>query len=196
VVEMVVAQPPWDVSHYNISNQDTADWLGDAIFTCLDVLSNHTTTDNYGVISLFEVEVDTRWGEYSECNGYPGLCLNGEGDNLHVGREASIGVGPLGSQCLDNTATGSWYSLPAAGECTKPGQFVGTDCSWRVTKRVRTVSLECVFQQHGMAKACQAQLQQPMNMSSLPVQILQAALTNPVGASPMSGCPDIPPPMV
>ena len=105
-----------------------------------------------------------------------------------------MGVGFLGSQCQDNTATGSWYSLPAAGQCTKPGQFVGTDCTWDIVKRVRTISMDCLFQQHGMTKACQAQLQQPMNMTSLPVQLLKAALTLPVGSTPMSGCPDIPPP--
>lgn len=43
-------------------------------FTCLDVLSNHTESDQYSVISHFTVEVDTRFGPYSLCNGYPGQC--------------------------------------------------------------------------------------------------------------------------
>jgi hypothetical protein len=70
-VEMVVAQPGYETSKYDISNQDTADWLGDTLFTCLDVTSGHTESDQYSTISLFEVEVDTRWGAYSLCNGYP-----------------------------------------------------------------------------------------------------------------------------
>ena len=60
-----------ETSKYDISNQDTADWLGDTLFTCLDVTSGHTESDQYSTISLFEVEVDTRWGAYSLCNGYP-----------------------------------------------------------------------------------------------------------------------------
>jgi hypothetical protein len=70
-LEMVVAQPAFEISKYDISNQDTADWLGDTLFTCLDVTSGHTASDQYSTISLFEVEVDTRWGAYSLCNGYP-----------------------------------------------------------------------------------------------------------------------------
>jgi hypothetical protein len=55
-MDMVLAQPAYAISNYSISNQDTADWLGDAIFTCADVLSNHTASDQYSVVSLFQVE--------------------------------------------------------------------------------------------------------------------------------------------
>lgn len=33
------------------------DWLGDTFFTCYDVSSNHTESDLYSVISLFEVRL-------------------------------------------------------------------------------------------------------------------------------------------
>lgn len=66
---MVLAQPDYAISGYSLANQNTADWLGDAVFTCMDVLSNHTTNDQYSIISYFEVEVDTRFGVYSQCNG-------------------------------------------------------------------------------------------------------------------------------
>lgn len=43
--------------------------------------------DHYGVVSLFQVKVDTRWGEYQPCNDYPGICI-GRNDVV-VGREAA-----------------------------------------------------------------------------------------------------------
>lgn len=52
------------------------------------------------------------------CNGYPPLCF-GLNDQ-YVGREASFGAKPdIGGQCTDNTDTGSWFSLPIAGQCTR-----------------------------------------------------------------------------
>lgn len=52
------------------------------------------------------------------CNGYPPLCF-GLNDQ-YVGREASFGAKPeIGGQCTDNSDTGSWFSLPIAGQCTR-----------------------------------------------------------------------------
>lgn len=89
------------------------------------------------------MELDTRWGAYSLCNGYPGECLGFE--TYAVGREASFGVKPNGGQCDDNHAIGNWYSFPKDGMCTSPSDVVGKDCSWRVKQRVRTVEIRCAL---------------------------------------------------
>eukprot|EP00466_Bigelowiella_natans_P017780 jgi/Bigna1/141311/aug1.61_g16019 len=64
--EHYLAHPP---GLYNISNQNTADVLGDTVFTCMDVSTGGTKMDHYGVISHYVIAVDTRYGEYSLCNG-------------------------------------------------------------------------------------------------------------------------------
>jgi hypothetical protein len=188
-IEMVVAQPKYSISKYDITNQDTADWLGDTIFTCEDVLSGHTESDQYSVISLFEVEIDTRYGEYSLCNGYPGQCLGKE--LKAVGREATMGLRPNGGQCSadDNVDIGNWYSLPTLGKCTNPSDVIGVDCHWRVKKRVKTVQIDCVFKEQGMADACKEAKSLPFTK---PLNVLKTALT--VDDHSKGGCPDIPAP--
>jgi len=184
-LQMVVAQPPYTTSKYDIANQDTADWLGDTVFTCLDVESGHTSEDQYGVVSLFEVQVDTRWGEYSQCNGYPGQCFGRE--HVAVGREASLGVKPNSGQCDPghNLDVGNWYSMPDAGQCTA-NQTVGKDCTWRVVRRVKTVEIKCLFGKMGMLEACKADATVPFTKA---VTIMKTAL---LGDNDI--CPDIPPP--
>jgi hypothetical protein len=90
---------------------------------------------------LVQVELDTHWGAYSLCNGYPGVCLGSE--LRAVGREASYGVKEQGGQCLNNDDIGSWFSLPGGGECKDAADVVGVDCSWRVKRRTKTVSMKC-----------------------------------------------------
>lgn len=185
-LQMVVAQPSYNISKYEIINQDTADWLGDTFFTCYDVVSNHTDSDQYSVISLFEVDVDTSWGAYSLCNGYPGLCWGT--DNFHVGREAPAGIKKYGGQCSDNTDTGSWYSLPGPGRCNTTDQVLGRDCTWKVKSRVRTVEIKCVFIENGMLETCKEEKSLPFTKSEA---IFFRSLTAAVG---QGGCPDVPPP--
>lgn len=185
-MQLVAAQPAYNISRYDITNQDTADWLGDTFFTCLDVLGNNTASDLYTVISLFTVEVDTRWGQYALCNGYnPGQCWGSE--LYFVGREAAIGIKEYGGQCLNNSDVGNWFSMPVGGRCNNTDQRVGKDCSWRVFKRQRTVEIDCVFNQKGMLASCKSG-HPPFSSSQ---QIFYNALTQTVD---QGGCPDVPPP--
>ncbi len=164
-----LAHPPYNVSKYNVADQDVADARGDAVFVCGDVLSGDAAMQDYQLISRYEIEVDPRWGEYALCNGYgpasPG-CFGRE--RLKVGREASYGVGPRGLQCAATSPAGWWYSLPQLGECA-PGATVGgrtaagasRGCTWRVTRRIKTVDIRCVFRDAGMAAACRADMAEP-----------------------------------
>ncbi len=60
----------------DIANQDVADALGDTGFICADALSNNTDRDHYDWVSLYELEVYNKWGQYQFCNDYPGyVCI-------------------------------------------------------------------------------------------------------------------------
>jgi len=144
-----IAHPP-DI--FNLSDQDTADELGDTAFTCYDVSRGHTKADDYGVISHYRISVDTRYGQYALCNGYPGVCVGG--DEFRVGREASIGIKPNGGHCSDNLDTGSWFSFPSKGRCTSREALIEGTCTWFVEERVKTINISCPFRTHKMIEAC------------------------------------------
>jgi hypothetical protein len=55
-----------------IENQNVADALGDAGFICYDTLGNGTTYDHYQWVSLYDLQVFDKWGQYQLCNEYPG----------------------------------------------------------------------------------------------------------------------------
>ncbi|KAK3279660.1 hypothetical protein CYMTET_12465 [Cymbomonas tetramitiformis] len=171
---------------YNLSNQDVADCLGDVAFTCYDVSSNHTQADDYGLVSLYVLEVDTRWGAYSLCNGYnPAICFGSE--SFYVGREASFGITEeFGGQCTDNRKVGNWYSLPYAGQCQGSDTVASGKCSWRIIERVKTIDLNCIFKTHGMLEACNRDGTLPFPESQ---GIFQEAFQSTDEAQ--GGCPDV-----
>ncbi|GAB5358026.1 hypothetical protein AAMO2058_000423500 [Amorphochlora amoebiformis] len=137
---------------FNISNQDLADVLGDTIFTCVDVIRNNTQKDEYSLISHYRISLDTRYGIYALCNGYPGQCI--ERDLFHVGREAAFGFKDLAGQCANNSDIGNWYSMPSAGRCESRAQLMDGTCTWLIEERVKTINLTCPFEERGMLKAC------------------------------------------
>eukprot|EP01047_Picozoa_sp_COSAG01_P019257 COSAG01_NODE_1066_length_11878_cov_244.494949_2_plen_113_part_00 len=56
---------------------------------------------------------------------------------------ARVGAGFSG-QCSNNSASGSWYSLPGQGRC-RDGAVVGTaGCTWSVIKRIKTIKWSCL----------------------------------------------------
>eukprot|EP00466_Bigelowiella_natans_P002258 jgi/Bigna1/91242/estExt_fgenesh1_pg.C_940014 len=154
LMDHYIAHPP---NIYNLANQDTADMLGDTVFTCFDVRSGGTKKDHYGVISHYKIWVDGRFGQYALCNGYnPGTCVGRE--DFKVGRESSLGTKEKGGQCANNTDTGSWFSFPEKGQCQSKQQLedsTPTACTWYIEERVKTVNISCPFYTHGMLSACQ-----------------------------------------
>jgi hypothetical protein len=97
-----------------LANQDAGDLLGDANFLCLYTSPGGSAMDDYDSLSKYTIEVDSRWGAYSLCNGYPGQCMGVE--KVAVGRQASTPCATLGGQCTDNSAFfGNWFSLPKVG---------------------------------------------------------------------------------
>lgn len=139
---------------FDIAGQDVADVKGDAVFICMDGLWQ---LENYTLASVYELSVLQRFGQYSNCNFYPPVCYGG--DTYHVGRQTPLGVGNLGSQCDDEAALrariGTWYSLPAGGQCKNQDQIIGEDCSWRIEKRIKTIKVSCMTDaQHRLKEAC------------------------------------------
>eukprot|EP00301_Raphidiophrys_heterophryoidea_P007430 c12880_g1_i1.p1 GENE.c12880_g1_i1~~c12880_g1_i1.p1 ORF type:complete len:464 (+),score=106.17 c12880_g1_i1:54-1394(+) len=183
-----VAHPP---DAYNITDQDVADLTGDVGFTCNDVVSNHTEVDHYGVVSLYNITLNTRWGIYSFCNGYnPSTCI--PAGSFYVGRESSFGCFEHGGQCdSDNpdASYGFWYSLPAMGLCTAGQDIYAGDCTWMPPQRIKTVSLECLLQDQGMLDACLHDPTVPF-VRATKIFSLAFASSDPT----LGGCPDVPPP--
>eukprot|EP00049_Salpingoeca_infusionum_P003384 m.66084 g.66084 ORF g.66084 m.66084 type:complete len:280 (+) comp12097_c0_seq1:691-1530(+) len=168
-----------------IWDQDTADVLGDTIFVCADAMSNHTTTDHYEYISHYRVRVIEKWGEYAQCNGYPGVCLGP--DLPHVGREASMGAKHLGGQCQNNTDLGNWYSLRKMGMCPL-GQpmSVASNCTWQIIERVKTIDAHCVLHERGMLADCLAEVHVPLTNAKRTFELAFASDDEAQG-----GCPSV-----
>ena len=106
--------------------------------------------DKYDVISYYQVQVYTGWGQYQICNNYPISTCFGEND-YYVGREATAGQRPPdGGQCAldDNINFGNWYSMPSLGKCDDEGHKqieYGTDCTWKIVKLVKTIEGNCLL---------------------------------------------------
>jgi hypothetical protein len=146
-------------------DQDVGDFDGDTTFVCLYAATPGPSSldPDYNAVSKVVIELDTRYGAYSLCNNYPGVCFGSE--TFAVGREAALGVGSNGSQCDTSTKEiqdlGAWFSLPKSGMCA-PGRSVSPSpvtpgppgCSWRVVEVVKTVRLSCVVNDRGMKDAC------------------------------------------
>lgn len=188
-VTMYLAHPLNETG--KIANQDTGDLLGDTAFLCFYTAPGGHVMDDYNAVSGFTVEVDSRWGAYSPCNGYPGQCLGLE--NRAVGREISSvepTCKPLSGQCSDNSHDfGSWFSLPAGGECA-PGQNISAgQCTWKILRRHKTIDLGCLVK-HGFQNACQVDRGPPYAKSKA---VFVAAFQS---ADPAAGgCPALQPPL-
>ncbi|EGD79407.1 hypothetical protein PTSG_09819 [Salpingoeca rosetta] len=169
----------------DIVNQDVADLLGDVVFICTDALSNHTSQDQYEYVSHYKIDVVNKWGQYEQCNGYPGACI---GDQLPpVGREASFGIKTRGGQCTNNTDVGSWFSLPESGLCP-PGEklSLANNCTWRINTRVKTIDGKCLLKDQGMLQSCVKEAHVPFPRTT---EILVKAFKH--DDKKKGGCPNV-----
>ena len=163
---------------FGLNNRNVADLLGDTMFLCFsssakknssspnddeneyvtiagDVNNNNNHrprlgVDGHGLVSLYEIEMFTGWGQYALCNGYPPTCWGRE--TKAVGREASYGVtGALGGQCgpaATIARMGTWLSLTAGGRCANASQPMGLGagaCTWRVKALRKTIEGKCLL---------------------------------------------------
>lgn len=105
-----------------------------------------------------------------------------------VGREASFGVNALSGQCTNNSNVGSWYSLPADGECQSPDEPLSLEgkCTWRIKQRVKTIDGKCLLHQQGMLASCFHEARLPMAKTRA---IFNAAFASDDTAK--GGCPAI-----
>jgi hypothetical protein len=62
---MSIMPPPLNAGDHPPDPPAQADLVGDVGFVCGDALSNHTSADNYSVISSYELEVFSAWGQYA-----------------------------------------------------------------------------------------------------------------------------------
>ena len=140
-----------------LDNQDTGDLVGDTAFLCFFVNPYFNTSiiplPPYDAMSQFRIEVDSRYGPYQFCNSYqPAQCFGTLRPSNAVGREVALGAATAGGQCANNSAQGSWYSLPASGGCgSRPIGEGG--CTWRVLARVKTLLLDCLLNL-GLRQVC------------------------------------------
>ncbi|KAL1504714.1 hypothetical protein AB1Y20_008493 [Prymnesium parvum] len=142
-----------------LDNEDTADAKGDVTFLCPDILQPGSSAFNlYDQVSRWQVEIDTHWGQYEQCNGYPGLCFGLE--DYFVGRQIPYGTKkvPLSGQCTPNTDSGSWFSHTLGGKCLDGQRPSEGTCTWRPVKREKTIALKCLVEDVGMLTACKADI--------------------------------------
>ena len=166
-LEMYMLHPP--AAEFNLSSHDTGDLLGDTWFACADPSAN-----KFGD-SLFTktvVAVNASFGGFARCTDLsppPIPCdtsaLGGDGHSVGRGLPAydnpvdrtKVGAGYTG-QCANNSAVGSWYSMPKLGRC-KDGGLVGHDppgCTWSVVKRDKTIAWSCLDKLGFTSKGCKA----------------------------------------
>lgn len=80
-----------------LGQRNFATMIGDFAYICPVLLAgNSAFINNQTVISQWQMMVNTTWGQYALCNR--DLCVGG--DNVTVGREAAMGVGANGGQCV------------------------------------------------------------------------------------------------
>ena len=186
-----------------LANQNVGDAMGDSLFICMDAVANHTQLDAYQWISQWELEVWTGFGSYQQCNGYGAgnICkanFGVQGQEWLVGKMAAAGLPPPApkggctpktcsvGRCDANPGVGSWYSLPASGQCAS-GQTPGpqSQCSWRAVRRVKTIDATCPLQTHGMLATCA-----PGKLAQS-TQILTKAFASSSTSPLAGGCPAV-----
>ncbi|CAE8654233.1 unnamed protein product [Polarella glacialis] len=168
-----------------IQNRNTGDALGDMAFLCLTEAGKMYRGS---VITHWRLTANTSWGQYAYCAYIGGKNVCEGGTDRLMGRESGLGLGsgPLQGQCSENTDCGSWFSLPAAGQC-RPGETVGTSgCTWGGAVALRSIAASCLFEQRRLAASCEReQGHAPFAKSAA---ILEAALAS--SDPDKGGCPD------
>lgn len=176
-------------ANYNISGQDIADAKGDAVFLCTDKMM--WTIGDYKLLSAFELSV---LDAYSQYTNFPPPGNRGfGGDGYHVGRETPIGLGRHGGQCEDDAdlwkSLGVWYSLPRGGQCINDEYQLGVNCTWRIERRVNTITMDCLFHQQAFLEKC--------NKTAAPFDDVTEALLKSLASEDIAkgGCPSVTTPM-
>jgi len=165
-----------------LANRNLGDALGDMAFFC-----DLAGVDPSQVVTHWSVQANSSWGQYGYClyQGGKNICYGSTGNR--VGRESALGIeGAVQGQCSPNHQVGSWYSIPAEGECAE-GAAVGSDgCTWSAHS-VRSVSAACILNERGLKASCAAERgHAPMLKSAA---IFKAALASSDPAR--GGCKDI-----
>lgn len=127
---------------FDIAGQDVGDTLGDTMFLCIAGPGASSAGQQYSLVSRWELQVWSGFGQYALCNGYPPYCIGQE--QFLVGRETALGYKNMTGQCADNDNDfGSWYSLSAAGQCHGSDVPDGKTCTWKAVRRTKTVDITC-----------------------------------------------------
>ena len=152
-VEMIMLHPPGP--GFSLSSHNTGDLMGDTWFACRD-----PSASKFGdtLFTQSIVAVNASYGAYARCTDSvpPHLPCDKSafgGDGVSVGRalplfentvdRAKLGPGYSG-QCANNTAGGTWYSMPANGRCADGG--AAQVCARHaVTKPPRPIGTLLVF---------------------------------------------------
>jgi hypothetical protein len=175
--------------NYNISGQDVADAHGDAVFLCTDKMM--WTIGNYKLLSAFDLSIVDTYAQYT--NFPPPGNQGFGGDGYHIGRETPVGIGRHGGQCDDDAdwfqKLGIWYSLPRGGQCISYDYQLGVNCTWRIERRVNTIAMDCLFNQHAFLEMC--------NKSKVPFTDVTAALLKSLETQDVAhgGCSSVTTPM-
>lgn len=171
--------------NYNISGQDVADLRGDAVFLCQDKMM--WKMGGYHLFSAFELDLVHTFGQYTNFPPPGGFGFGGDG--FHVGRETPLGIGRHGGQCEDDAdwqaKLGQWLSLPTGSQCLLESQVLGEDCLWRVARRIKTIEMACLFDQHHFLDKC-AKSQPPFDDVT---EVLMRALNS--DNATHGGCPKV-----
>ena len=112
-----------------------------------------------------QVESNTTFGQYQNCNGYPPKCAGS--NNFLVGHSGAQNQGPVpnNGQCSSNPLVGEWYSLPVGGKCTGEARPHDGTCTWR-KHHIKTIDSKCLIEQHGFKEVCAKDARAPFSAVS------------------------------
>jgi len=166
----------------SLADRNLGDALGDMAFFC--ALGDF---DEGQAVTSWSVQVNSSWGQYAYCRfaGGKNSCFGSTGKL--VGRESAMGLGKghLQGQCSDNADVGSWFSMPAEGQCPDGVPIGQGGCTWSA-KLLRTVSAKCILEDRGLKASCKRERgHAPMLRSAA---IFRTALETSDPAQ--GGCPD------
>ncbi|CAE8622096.1 unnamed protein product [Polarella glacialis] len=171
-----------------IQNRNTGDALGDMAFLCGEEAGK---TYNGSVITHWRLTASTSWGQYAYCVYRSGQKVCAGGTDRLVGRESGFGLGSglLQGPCSENADCGSWFSLPAAGQC-RPGEAVGSPsgCTWGEAVALRSVAASCLFAERLLAASCKREQGHAPFAKSAAILVAALASSDPE----KGGCPDAP----
>mmetsp|Transcript_4951 Transcript_4951/g.15114 ORF Transcript_4951/g.15114 Transcript_4951/m.15114 type:complete len:288 (-) Transcript_4951:38-901(-) len=172
----------------SLLNQNTADVIGDAYFICEILTGKRPGSTVQGeYLSLWDVTMNSTYGQYCQCNEGPNaqwVCTGG--NTLAVGREAPDDIVlPAGGQCTHHPKVGEWFSLPAQCACSADQRIGENGCAWRTERLRKTISGQCLVD-NGMKAACEKENHFPFSYAT---QVMVRAMNSELPSQ--GGCPAI-----